>query len=93
VREVEVVREEEAGGDAAGHEEEGGGASGGGEEKEGGGGDGGKHEKGASGVSKAGSGSTVKKKDDAKEGEKIRMSASCAVCGAETPRVEMSDGT
>ncbi|KAJ7330371.1 hypothetical protein DFH08DRAFT_1084167 [Mycena albidolilacea] len=55
------------------------------------------HEKGtsaASGVSKAGSGSTVKKKkDDAKEGEKIRMWASCAVCGAKMPRVEMSDGT
>jgi hypothetical protein len=102
VREVKGVWEGEAGGEAAGHEEEGGGASEGGEEKEreggSGDGDGEKHEKGASGVSNARSGSTVKEKkgaggDDANEGEKIRMWASCAVCGAETPRVEMSDGT
>ncbi|KAJ7330381.1 hypothetical protein DFH08DRAFT_786154 [Mycena albidolilacea] len=42
-------------------------------------------------------GVTVKRKgggeDEAKEGAKIRMWASCAVCGVETPRVEMSDGT
>ncbi|KAJ7825986.1 hypothetical protein B0H14DRAFT_3468071 [Mycena olivaceomarginata] len=69
-------------------------SGGGGEEKEGGGGGGEKHEKGASGVSKAGGGSTVKRKKGAGgDEEKIRMWASCAVCGAETPRVEMSDGT
>ncbi|KAJ7860274.1 hypothetical protein B0H14DRAFT_581057 [Mycena olivaceomarginata] len=98
VREVEVGSGEDAPASEREHGE-GGGASEGGEEKGGGGGDG-RHEKGtsaASGVSKAGGGNTVKKKgaggDDAKEGEKIRMWASCAVCGAETPRVEMSDGT
>jgi hypothetical protein len=90
VREVEVVG---SGEDASASERE---ASEGGEEKEGwsGDGDGEKHEKGASGLSKAGGGSTVKRKKGAGgDEEKIRMWASCAVCGAETPRVEMSDGT